>query len=425
MERKITRFLLKWKTDLIRKPLLLFGSRQIGKTFAIVDFGKKYYQNIAYFNTSHNEPLKNIFKKVRSVERLIPLLSEMSVTDIQKETTLIIFDNVEEEDIITGIKSFGYMKNQYHVIAIASSKEEIIKYRSEELQYKLMNAMDFEEFLWACQQKELSEKIRYAFENKKSCAVHAKAMSLFYEYLITGGFPEAIQAKVSNQPLAYQQSVQERIFDLYYAELTKCTNLIDIPRGVEVLDSICYQLQKDNKKFQYGLLGYGKRAKEYENVIQHLVSNQLLYRSYKIKTVKSPLSSCRELDSFKLYFIADGLLTCRLHLNKNNLLNDENIRLTLYENHIAHTLVEAGYSLYYYQSDGKAEVNFVIQNRMGKIIPIEVATKTGSKAKSLSVFMKKYTTEEAYRITENNFAIKKGVRYIPIYAIFCLNDLMY
>ena len=207
--------------------------------------------------------------------------------------------------------------------------------------------------------------------------------------------------------------------------LLKINNiLIDIPRGLEVLDSISSQLAKENKKFQYGVLGYGRRAKEYENVIKYLVSNQLLYRSYKIRTIKSPLSSCRELESFKLYYPDDGILSGKYHLTKKQLLEKTDLKYALFENHIAHTLFEAGYSLYYYQSEGKAEVNFVIQNRMGKVIPIEIV-KQGSKSKSLSVFMKKYVVTDAYRITENNFSLKKGVYYLPIYAVFCLNEQIY
>ena len=151
-------------------------------------------------------------------------------------------------------------------------------------------------------------------------------------------------------------------------------------------------------------------------------NNQLVYRSFKIKDVKSPLSSCKDKDSFKLFYADEGLLYTAMHLNKKKLLSDENIKEVLYENHIAKTLSDAGYSLYYYQSEGKAEVNFVIQNRNGQIIPIELTTKTNSKAKSLAVFMKKFTVPSAYRITENNFATKKDIRYIPVYAVFCLND---
>ena len=425
MERKINKFLLKWKTDLIRKPLLIIGTRQVGKTYTALDFGKQNYQYVAYFNTDHNTILKDLFKKERSITRLAEALSIISEVPIVKNDTLLIFDNVTDEEIIKGIKLFGYDKNDYHVIAITSSRDSLLKFRGEEFQYKIMTEMDYEEFLWAIGEKEVAEKIRYAYDNHRSCSVHTKALDFFYDYLITGGLPEVVEAFATKKHYGYLDSIKERVFDINKSELLNSKNLIDIERGIEVMESIPKQLEKENKKFQYGILGYGRRAKEFENSINFLVTNQLVYRSYKIRVAKSPLSSCRELDSFKLYLPDDGLLSMRYNLTKDRLMVDENVKQALYENHIAHTLVESGYSLYYYQSEGKAEVNFVIQNRMGKIIPIELATKQGSKVKSLSVFMKKYIVTDAYRITESNFSTKKNVRYLPIYAIFCLNEQLY
>ena len=425
MERKINKFLLKWKTDLIRKPLLIIGTRQVGKTYTALDFGKQNYQYVAYFNTDHNTILKDLFKKERSITRLAEALSIISEVPVLKNDTLLIFDNVTDEEIIKGIKLFGYDQNDYHVIAITSSRDSLLKFRGEEFQYKIMTEMDYEEFLWAIGEKEVVEKIRYAYDNHRSCSVHTKALDYFYDYLITGGLPEVVEAFATNKHYGYLDSIKERVFDINKSELLNSKNLIDIERGIEVMESIPKQLEKENKKFQYGILGYGRRAKEFENSINFLVTNQLVYRSYKIRVAKSPLSSCRELDSFKLYLPDDGLLSMRYNLTKDRLMVDENVKQALYENHIAHTLVESGYSLYYYQSEGKAEVNFVIQNRMGKIIPIELATKQGSKVKSLSVFMKKYIVTDAYRITESNFSTKKNVRYLPIYAIFCLNEQLY
>ena len=425
MERKINKFLLKWKTDLIRKPLLIIGTRQIGKTYTALDFGKNNYKHVAYFNTDHNTILKDLFKKERSITRLAEALSIISEVPIVKNDTLLIFDNVTDEEIIKGIKLFGYDQNDYHVIAITSSRDSLLKFRGEEFQYKIMTEMDYEEFLWAIGEKEVAEKIRYAYDNHRSCSVHTKALDYFYDYLITGGLPEVVEAYANKCHYGYLDSIKERVFDINKSELLNSKNLMDIERGIEVMESIPKQLEKENKKFQYGVLGYGRRAKEFENSINFLVTNQIVYRSYKIRVAKSPLSSCRELDSFKLYLPDDGLLSMRYNLTKDRLKVDDNIKQALYENHIAHTLVEAGYSLYYYQSEGKAEVNFVIQNRMGKIIPIELATKQGSKVKSLSVFMKKYIVTDAYRITENNFSTKKNVRYLPIYAIFCLNEQLY
>ena len=239
---------------------------------------------------------------------------------------------------------------------------------------------------------------------------------------MTGGLPEVVDANLAGKSEQEIDIIKQKILEVYERELICCKTLIDIPRGLEVIESLPEQLKKENKKFQYGVIGAGRRAKEYESTINFLVNNQIVYRSYKISSVKSPLSSCRETDSFKLYLPDDGLLFSMLHVTLKQLLSDERIKEILYENSIAKTLAEAGYGLYYYQSEGKAEVNFVIQNRMGKIIPIELITKRDSKAKSLAVFMKKFTVTEAYRVTENNFSTKKEIRYIPVYAMFCLND---
>lgn len=422
MERKIEEFFQKWQKDIIRKPLILYGPHQIGKTYSALQFGKKNYKNIIYFNTANNKELTNIFIKEKGVDRIIINLSLLSGETILKDDTLIIFDNLDNNEIVKGIKLFGSDKSDYHIIGIISHKDHLNEFKGEELQFKSMNEMDFEEFLWAHGEKSLAELIKESFIKHKTCPFHKVALELFQEYLMTGGLPEVVEANLKGKSYEEIDATKQKILAVYKQETNLNTNLIDIVRGLEVIDSIPDQLKKDNKKFQYGIMGAGKRAKEYDNAINYLVNNQVVCRSYKISTIKSPLSSCREKDSFKLYYLDDGLLFSAMHLTRKKILIDENIKEALYENHIAKTLVEAGYALYYYQSQGKAEVNFVIQNRLGQIIPIEIATKSMSKAKSLSVFMKRYTTIQAYRITENNFSTKKDVRYIPIYATFCLND---
>lgn len=413
----------KWKNDLIRKPLLVYGPKQIGKTFSVLDFGSKNYKNVVYFNCDTNSELQDLFKKEKSPDKLILNLSLMSKETILKEDTLLVFDNINELEIVKGIKLIGSERREYHIILITSRRENLNTFKGEELQFKGMSEMDFEEYLWAHDEKQLANLIRESFEKHKTCPFHKVALDYFYEYLKTGGLPEVVLAEKEGYNEARLDAIKQKTLDAYKAEIALNETLIDISRGIEVLRSIPDQLKKDNKKFQYGVLGRGRRAKEYESAIQYLASNQIVYRSYKIKSVKSPLSSCREIESFKLYLPDDGLLYSMLHLSQKNLLTDEKMKETLYENHIAKTLVEAGYALYYYQSDGKAEVNFVIQNRMGEVIPIEIATRSMSKAKSLSIFMKKFTVKNAYRITENNFSTKKEVRYLPIYAVFCLNDM--
>ena len=423
MERKIQEYLNKWKNDIIRKPLMLYGTKQIGKTFTCLEFGKKEYKNTIYFNTENNKELIEIFDKEKSTDKIILKLSLLSGETILKEDTLIILDNVTDIKVVKAIKLFGSEHSKYHIIMITSKKEKLSEFKGEELQFKGMNELDFEEYLIARGEKPLAELIKESYQKRKTCPFHKVALDLFWEYLSTGGLPEVIDANIKGKSDEEIDAIKQKILNVYKKEIALNNVLIDIPRGLEVIDSIPEQLKKENKKFQYGLMGAGKRAKEYESCINYLVNNQLVYRSNKAIDIKSPLSSCKDKDSFKLYMPDDGLLYSMLHLNKKRFLTDENLREILYENHIAKSLVESGYTLYYYQSDGKAEVDFIIQNRMGLIVPLELATKSNSKAKSLSVFMKKFTVPQAYRITENNFSTKKDIRYLPIYAIFCLNDL--
>ncbi len=423
MERKIEQFLVKWKKDKTGKPLIIYGSKQIGKTFTCLNFGKKEYKNVVYFNTENNIELADLFRREKAIDKIIVSLSLISGETILKDDTLIILDNLINNDIVRGMKLFGSDKSSYNIIGITSRREKLNDFKGEELQFKNMTEMDFEEYLWALDEKNLANLIRECYEKRKTNPFHKVALDFFQEYILTGGFPEVVISKLSGKNQYELDAIKQKILDVYKKEIALNANLIDIPRGIEVLNSIPQQLKKANRKFQYGVIGAGRRAKEYESSINYLINNQLIYRSFKIKDVKSPLSSCKDKDSFKLYLTDDGLLYSMLHVNQKQLLTNELLKETLYENHIAKTLVEAGYPLYYYQSEGKAEVNFVVQNRMGKIIPLEIIIKSNSKAKSLSVFMKKYKVEEAFRITENNFQTKKEIRYIPIYAIFCLNTM--
>ena len=166
----------------------------------------------------------------------------------------------------------------------------------------------------------------------------------------------------------------------------------------------------------------GGRSKEYETSIDFLTSNGLINKCYKISEAKPPLSKCKDDESFKLYLNDTGVLYMMMHISRMKLLTDDRLKYILFENNLASALVSCGYSLYYYQSDGKAEVPFVVQTRAGKLIPIEIVNKNLSKAKSLSLFMSKFNITEAIRFTEDNFSVKKGIKYVPIYAAFCLKD---
>ena len=285
MERKISMYLQKWKNDVVRKPLLLYGPRQIGKTFTALEFGEKEYKNVVYFNLLNNTEITTMLEKEKSTEKIILKLSLSCGETIMPNDTLIIFDNVDNVEVVKTIKIFGGELSKYHIIMITSKRENINKFKGEELQYKVMSSLDFEEYLWARDEKNLAGIIRECFEKRKTCQFHKLALDLFYDYLSTGGMPEVVLSSINGLNEYKVDAIKQKIVGIYKRQCIDTANLIDIERAVSVIDSIPYQLKKDNRKFQYGLLGFGSRKKEYDNAIDFLTTNQLVYRSYKINEV--------------------------------------------------------------------------------------------------------------------------------------------
>lgn len=422
MERKIYSDLLKWKKDQNRKPLLIYGNKQIGKTYTAVEFGEREYKTVAYINSDNNMELLSIMQKERTIDKIIAKLSLLTGENILKNDTLVIIDNVIDEDIVKGIKKFGKEANDYHIIMITSLKEKLLTFKGEELQYKYMFPMDFEEYLRAVGNIELIDFIKTSYRNNKPMPFHNIAMDYYEEYLITGGLPESVEANLNKETDLKIRIIHEKQLDTYKKEFLNLDNLIDITRCNDVLNILPYQLLKPNRKFQYGLMRTGGRSKDYEKALEFLSTNGIAYKCYKISEVTPPLSKCKDPESFKLYLNDTGILFMMMHLSKMKLFTDDNLKYILYENNLANTIVSCGYNLYYYQSEGKAEVPFVVQTRAGKIIPIEIVNKNLSKAKSLSLFMSKFNITEAIRFTDDNFSTKKGIKYVPIYAAFCLKE---
>lgn len=422
MERKIYADLLKWKKDPNRKPLLIYGNKQIGKTYTAVEFGEREYKTVSYINSDNNLELLKIMQKERTIDKIIAKLSLLTGESILKNDTLIIIDNVIDDDIVKAVKKFGKEPNDYHIIMITSLKEKLLTFKGEELQYKYMFPMDFEEYLRAVGNIELIDFIKSSYRSNKPMPFHNIAMDYYEEFLITGGLPESIEANIRKETDLKIRLIHEKQLDTYKKEFLYLNNLIDITRCNEVLNILPYQLLKSNRKFQYGLMRTGGRSKDYEKALEFLSANGIAYKCYKISEVKPPLSKCKDPESFKLYLNDTGVLFMMMHLSKMKLFTDDNLKYILYENNLASAIISSGYNLYYYQSEGKAEVPFVVQTRAGKVIPIEIVNKNLSKAKSLSLFMSKFNITEAIRFTEDNFSIKKSIKYVPIYAAFCLKE---
>jgi len=407
-----------------RKPLVVYGGKQVGKTYTVLKFGEDNYSNVVYIDANDNKALVEALKKQNTIDGIINALSNLTKEKIEKNITLIVIDNVNDVEIVNTIKTIGKFKNEYHVILITSLRENLSKFKGVELQFRSMLPMDFEEYLMAIDKAELIEFIKNSFKNNTKMPFHKVAMDYFNAYVTTGGMPEAIDLSIRDNNKNLLNSVFDKIIDSYKKEIALQENLIDITRSNEVYNSISEQLTKSNKKFQYGLIKDGGRSKEYENSLNFLHNNGFIYKCYKLQDVVSPISSFKDKDCFKVYLNDTGLLYKNLKINQNIFESDELMKQVLYENSVAVSLFSSGYNLYYYQSDGKAFIDFVIQTRTGRIIPIELVPFSKTKSKALSVYINKYKPSESIRITQDNFCIKKGVRYIPIYAAFCLSDLV-
>jgi len=422
MERKINETLLKWKKDPARKTMLLYGVPGCGKTYSILEFGKKEYKNTIYFDASDNVELEYVLDKNATVDKVIRGLSAISLETIFQEDTLIVLDNVNAS-VLDKVKKLFAINNNYHIIMITNDKNLVNNKKSEEIVIKTMNLVTFFEYLKYIGKEQLIDFIIDSFKTNVPMPFHSMAFELYNNYLITGGYPEIIVSEDCKDSNILNSYLQRNIL-LQQNSLLELDNLIDIKRGNELYNNIYMQLVKDNKKFQYGLLKQGARAKEYNNAVNFLVNSDLVLQSFKVSDIKTPISKYKEPDSFKLYYSSAGILFKKLGIHQNKLITDNRIIYLLYENDIACSLKQNGLNLYYHQSGGKSEVDFVIQTRTGKLIPIEIIKKNMAKSKSLKLTMNKYELKEAIRISEDNFGLKNGIKYVPFYAVSCITEMM-
>lgn len=419
MERKIMNDLKKWRMDIYKKPMLLYGLSGCGKTYETLEFGKSEYKNTVYFDCRENLELSYVIDKNTTQDKLIKSLSAISLETILKEDTLIVFDNVTEK-VITAIKK-QFPNGDYHIIMITNNKEIISKHKAEGVNFKKMDLVTFPEYLKFVGKEQLIDFISDSFKTNKPMVFHSLAMELYNDYVITGGYPEAITTFKNTGDYNILSNVHMNTIKLLKYKLLGLDNLIDIKRSREVYDNISIQLLKDNKKFQYGNIKTGARSKEYEKGIEYMENNNMIIKSTRITALTSPLSSSKDEESFKLYYNDSGILFKKLNISSNRLVTNDKLLELLYENNIVSTLSNNGFNIYHYHSGGKAFIDIVIQTRTGKIIPIEILHgKDNAKSKSMTLSMKKYNLNNGIRFGDGDFKVKNDIKYIPYYAAFCI-----
>lgn len=432
MERKIVEKIKLWKNKKNRMPLIIYGARQVGKTYIALTIGKMLYKNTVYFNMEDSKEITDIFERDFEPERIIRELSVRCGESIFKEDTLIIFDEIQaSERALLSLKYFCEKAPQYHIIAAGSLlgvalNREKYSFPVGKVDMLTMYPLDFEEFLWAIGKKDLADLIRWHSESMSAFSLHDTSMDLYKKYLLIGGMPRVVLDYIETKDFNFVNAAQKTINDSYIADMAKYATPTETTKIMNAYNSIPAQLAKENKKFQYKVIKSGARAYEYETPIEWLNSSGVINKCVKVKEGKLPLVAYTENETFKIYLTDTGLLCSKFAIPVNAVLSDSSafhdFKGALTENYVCFCLKCNGYQPYYWESNGKAEVDFVIQNKAGDIIPVEVKAANNVKAKSLTLFIEKYQVKYAIRISARNFGFENGIKSIPLYAAFTIEE---
>jgi uncharacterized protein len=431
MERKIEAELIAWKKSTGRMPLVLHGARQVGKTFVVKKFANEHYANFVYLNFEANAQLQAIFRKDLSPKRIVAELSVLMGVAIQEHTTLLFFDEIQaSERALTSLKYFSEETPDYHIIAAGSLlgvalHREQYSFPVGKVVVKMLYPLDFEEFLWATASKDAANIIRTCYNSNLSCSLHEHFMEQFRLYLCLGGMPNVINTYLQTHSFDEVDVVQRNIVDAYIVDMAKYALPVDTVKIMSTYHSVPTQLAKENKKFQYKFIKSGARSNQYETAIDWLCASGIVIKCVRIHQGHYPLSVHSEPGIFKIYMGDIGLLRSKLGIAAQVILSDSQqmnyFKGSLVENYVANALVSRGFECYYWESEGKAEVDFVIQTNGGECIPIEVKSSENVRSKSLNQYVMKYNPPYSIRISAKNFGFENEIKSIPHYACFCIS----
>lgn len=430
MERKIIEALKNWKSDPKRMPLLLGGARQVGKTYTALTFGKQYYKNTAYFNMEDSAEIISIFDRDLDPARIVRELSVKSGENIFPGDTLIIFDEIQAcERALTSLKYFQEKAPEYHIIAAGSLlgvalRREKYSFPVGKVDMMTLYPLDFEEFLWATGNEKLCVLIKESYAEFTPLSLHDTALDLYKTYLVVGGMPRAVSEYVDTHDFDFVTAAQKTLNDAYIADMAKYATPQDTTRIMAAWGSVPTQLSKENHKFQYKVIKSGARAYEYETAIDWLKAAGMINVCTRVSEGKMPLSAYADNDSFKIYMMDTGLLCSKFGIAANVVLSSphsfDGFKGALAENYIMQALTVSGFVPFYWSSPGKAELDFVMQDRSGNILPLEGKSADNVKAKSLRNFVSLYAPPYAIRVSAKNFGFENNIKSIPLYALFCL-----
>lgn len=425
MERSIYSNLKKWKESPTRKPLILQGARQVGKTYILKEFGAREYSEVVYINCDDNNDMQNMFVDY-DVDRIIRSLSAISGVSIKPSTTLLILDEIQEvERGLASLKYFCEKAPEYHVAVAGSlfgiTLHEGTSFPVGKVDMLYMYPMDFEEFLLAMGKEQLVELLR---SNSWAALTPLRGMltELLRQYYFVGGMPEAVKAYVERGDIWEVRSIHSKIIDAYRNDMSKHAPKQQVQRINMVWNSIPSQLARDNKKFIYGALRKGARANDFEIAIQWLVDSGLVHKVHRISKPVVPLKFYEDMSSFKLFLLDCGLLGALSETPPEQILIGDNVfeeyKGAFTENYVLQQLKSLPRTfVYYYSNDNSTlEIDFVVQHDT-HIIPIEVKAEENLRAKSLRQFVTDNPGLHGVRFSMSDYREQDWLTNVPLWAV--------
>lgn len=433
MYRDAIEKLEKWKNRKNRKPLIVRGARQVGKTWLMREFGRKNYEKCAYISMDENERMENVFRDAFDIDRILLALEIEAGFKITPEDTLIIFDEVQEVPrALKALKYFCEQAPQYHIMAAGSllgiALHEGTSFPVGKVDFLDLYPMTFREFLLACGQErfvQLMEQHDYAMMGN----FRTELIDYLKYYYYVGGMPEAVQEYVQEKDFRAVREVHNKLLTAYENDLSKHAPAEMVTKIRMLWNSIPTQLAKENKKFVYGLVREGARAREYEVAITWLMDVGLVYKVERVKKPDFPLRAYQDFSAFKLFVLDVGLLGAMSRLNAKVILEGdrmfEEFKGALTEQYVLQQLiVHEENDIFYWSSEkGTGELDFLIQMD-DKIVPIEVKAEENLQAKSLRSFVQKYDMKYAVRTSMSDYREQDWMVNYPLYDVGSLNEYM-
>lgn len=430
MKRNAILKLVQWKNSPERKPMVLRGARQVGKTWLMKEFGQNYYDNYVYFNFDEEDELKSIFETNKNPHRIIELLSMISDEKIEPEKTLIIFDEIQEcPEALNTLKYFKEKANEYHVITAGSLLGTLLA-KPKSYPVGMVNLLDiypltFDEFLNAIDSGLYAYYESIQKEQVIEQIFHQRLLDTYNYYLIIGGMPECVSSWIKYKDPAMVSKIQRELIEVYENDFSKHNGKVNSGRILMVFRSIVSQLAKPNEKFMYGAVREGARARDFEEAIEWLVSAGMLNRVYNVSKMEHPLSAFDKLDQFKLFVFDTGLLKQMAGVDNSAILlkTDYQFKGPLTENYVLQQLQGQFEVEPRYYSDKKGEIDFVVQNKM-EIIPIEVKGGEDRSANSFKTYVANNAPQHAYRFSKRGYRKDGGFTNLPLYLVRKTKDLL-